>query len=690
MIENLLKMRWEPGGRGPVGIDCVGMVLAYAALRGIDLPPIGTTDKRSQTATWLRSLCKPIAGPLKDHPDCVLFFERNGVPSHVGVVLPNGKFLHCIYGGPRCDNDLRLAERVGLNLIGGIPLSETTTLIEALKSEGLGDPITWVVIIVAVVSMALSVALMPGAPRFGAQNGRYGYDALITQNRGDLTIPTLLGTVTLAGNSPFTEPSDKLAAVTAASGQKATRIVVFGQGPYQSVGTETYEFRINGLSYDASYWWSGGGNTGIYLDPVQVKSEAIDGSIDGGSNRPSVTIYPGTYALDVPVDVRAQYVRDMPIWGFNGCAYAVFRMVDSAKYANFNLLARCKGGKTRSFDADGWVIDTETSEPAADGTRRYKMSRSDIKEITFLAYGINTWSEMGPTNQTGRVYVLNRTKGILTFPDIAPTGGGTWTVIFTFFNRYDWSNPANHILSLLAEPGRGLGLDESRIDFTSFEAARAYYAEDVTTPTSAGLVTGPRFTTNYLLDQKRPVVEHLRELLNACRSIILRTNGKIKLKPLKPTDTSVFSFDGSNILEGSFTSELLDQSARSNEIKLQYHSALAFNGEDTVMVGDRADQDSRALRGGEGVRSEALKYSAVDTEAQAVRLAWAGLSSEIDTNWAVQFTASLKGIALEPGDVIDVTHPSQPRWAGKLFRIDDITMDDMDRIVIKASEFLSA
>lgn len=52
-----------------------------------------------------------------------------------------------------------------------------------------------------------------------------------------------------------------------------------------------------------------------------------------------------------------------------------------------------------------------------------------------------------------------------------------------------------------------------------------------------------------------------------------------------------------------------------------------------------------------------------------------------------QLKTNVKGLALEPGDVVDVTHPSQPTWAAKLFRIEELSHYDTDRLVLSLSEY---
>ena len=54
------------------------------------------------------------------------------------------------------------------------------------------------------------------------------------------------------------------------------------------------------------------------------------------------------------------------------------------------------------------------------------------------------------------------------------------------------------------------------------------------------------------------------------------------------------------------------------------------------------------------------------------------------------FKPTPKGLALEPGDIMDVTHPEKPSWVAKLFRVEDLELDDEDRLKLKCSESLAA
>ena len=233
---------------------------------------------------------------------------------------------------------------------------------------------------------------------------------------------------------------------------------------------------------------------------------------------------------------------------------------------------------------------------------------------------------------------------------------------------------------------RGKGFDGSRLDWPSFADARSYFAESVETLTDTGPITSARYTTNYALDARKPIQDHVKALLDSSRSLLLISDGLLKLKPVRTT-ASVFSFTTANIVADTFEATLMDRSDRANRVRVMFHDADIFNSEGEVVADDVADQADRVDRAGnDGVVDEALKFPAVTDRAMATRLAQDLLAESVGLDWTGQLTTTLIGLALEPGDIVDITHPSQPTWSAKLVRIDDLSTDADGRMVVRWSE----
>jgi hypothetical protein len=194
---------------------------------------------------------------------------------------------------------------------------------------------------------------------------------------------------------------------------------------------------------------------------------------------------------------------------------------------------------------------------------------------------------------------------------------------------------------------------------------------------SLGVTTGPRYTVNYAIDFRKPIQEHIQAILDASGAYLFVSGGKFVMKA-RANDTSVFSFNEGNILRDSFSSQLVDRTDRSNRIKVFYHDQTAYNSETEVDLDDAVDQASRAARvGNDGVVEQTLKYPVVDNAQQSERIGQMLLRDSINSLWTCTFKTTILGLAIEPGDVVDATHSSQPAWNQKLFRIEDISFGKM-------------
>ena len=107
-------------------------------------------------------------------------------------------------------------------------------------------------------------------------------------------------------------------------------ILCAGPADLLDVGTA---LQINGLTVSDQSFFNGVTAQGIQIDPDQTKAAAITGTFGADSNVPSVSLYDGAYDIEVPVDIRAEYDRNFPLYGFSGCSYLVLRFA--------NATARC-------------------------------------------------------------------------------------------------------------------------------------------------------------------------------------------------------------------------------------------------------------------------------------------------------------------------------------------------------------
>lgn len=682
---------WRAGGRTREGVDCAGLARLFLHEEmGIDLTIPDTTEPGKVDAEEALKGCRMTAAQDLQRGDLIFFrhIETQRI-CHVAICLGGAKILHIVKGDEsRIDNGFKLTQRMKLRPCAAVSSSDTVRLAAALSDPVVGEVGIVTLLVLSILLAVASYALSPKLGRLGNKYGRYGFDALVTQNSPEVPLPDLLGSVVVAGNSPYTQQSEKSASATAAS-QKANKIIILASAPSEEIDYQT-GLKINGLAWNDIFFNAGSTTEGIWIDPAQTKAEAVTGTINGDSNVPSVSLYDGAYGIAVDVDVRAQYDREFPLYGFSGCSYMVFRLIDSTKFQNFNVTTRVKCRKCRTFDESGFIQTNETTASLGTGdgsTVRWKLPYEDVIVIGAMSIPslATDYYEMSASNQTGNVYLLNRTKGYVEFLTAPASGLIQYTA--AHYER-EWSqNPAMQIVYLLTEKGRGLGLTEDKIDWPSFVDFRDFCDASITYQSATGEVTGPRWVTNYAVDFRKPIQEHIQAILDGCHAILFPSGGKFVIASIG-AGTSVFSFTTANILEGSFASELIDRAERANRIKVLYHSEETHNAEAEVIVDHAADQAARSTRmGNNGVVDANLKLEAVTSPSQAERIAMAHLEEEVGGRNRARFKTTLKGLALQKGDVIDVTHPCRPSWSARLMRIEDLSHDEDDRLEITALDY---
>jgi hypothetical protein len=122
--------------------------------------------------------------------------------------------------------------------------------------------------------------------------------------------------------------------------------------------------------------------------------------------------------------------------------------------------------------------------------------------------------------------------------------------------RYS-ANPADHLLDYLRNPRYGKGLENSRINFSSFATASQKFNQTVRYHLSGH--TGPMMTSNAVIDTKRKLMDNVKIFLNNMRCGMPYVQGQFKLKLLdtgngsdaqNTTVTSVFDITTNELTNG--------------------------------------------------------------------------------------------------------------------------------------------
>ncbi len=690
---------WKKHGHSREGCDCVGLTWLWLTEQAsVQMPP--PSPKMEARADELLKDHKLFKAEELKRGDAVFFKHKaSGKIRHVAIYLGDGKLLTIVAGATsRIENGFTLLKRFGFMPVNAIPPGDSERLSKAFSDTRVG----WVAVIGIVISLALSAVsyLMSSSTTAATtaasttkSSGKYSANTggLATAKDPELPLPDILGKVVVAGNCVYQQLPVKDYATGNSPPQMWNQVIILNSAPSQFIDLSSLQ--VNGLAYSDSSFHSGSNLDGIALNPPQSDpSPIINGNLNGDTYVPSVSSYLGSYDIQVRVDVRAGADRNFPVYGFSGCSYLVFRLINSDNFQTFNITIRVLGRLCRTFDEDGFIVTTRTGGTlsGADGVQtRFKMGHEDVIAISSLTVNGTSYSEISPAAQTGNVYHLNKTKGFVEFIN-APPNAATILVTYTYYPRAFTRNPAAHIIYLLTEPRRGKGFSADRIDWAEAVAARDYHDEALSWNDVTGVSTAPRFQTDYSIDTEGTVQDHLQVLLDACHSALLLVSGKFILRPIKD-GASVYSFDPSNIMlddtgQSSFKASLQDRSTRSNRVKVAYHSEDTLNSETDVMADDEVNQADRDGRAGDnGIVEEDLKFYAVTTYPQASRLALTILRERVGSNWLYTWKTNIQGLALIPGDFVDVTHPSLPSPA-KILRLETTEYDSDDRLTLTASE----
>jgi cell wall-associated NlpC family hydrolase len=97
-LRELIGARYTPHGRTAAeGLDCYGLALAVLNMAGIHLPDVFYEDTDTETnRRIMETLEASIPNTKLENPEknCIIEFNISGQPSHIGIYLGDGEFIH--------------------------------------------------------------------------------------------------------------------------------------------------------------------------------------------------------------------------------------------------------------------------------------------------------------------------------------------------------------------------------------------------------------------------------------------------------------------------------------------------------------------------------------------------------------------------------------------------------------------
>ncbi len=223
----------------------------------------------------------------------------------------------------------------------------------------------------------------------------------------------------------------------------------------------------------------------------------------------------------------------------------------------------------------------------------------------------------------------------------------------------------------------GCGYSSSDIDNTSFGEVYDYCIALVDNGAGG---TEPRYEISYMLDQKKAANDNLLEMLIGFGGTLIRSGSIFKLLVAK-SKSSVASFDEDEITDFKVYQKGLDQ--KINRLGIEYFDPDQDDARILVWGSeDKVDQDER------GLNELTLTIPSINRKTQGLRLSNQYFYEMKICPISIEFLISLDAIALEIGDVIQITH-SLMSWTNKLFIIQRIEEDEKDVYKITAQEYNS-
>jgi hypothetical protein len=116
MIRDLVGIKYKPHGRTKAeGLDCYGVALIVLKREGLHLPDVFYIDTGRKTSHELIQILKhgiPHVKLEKPEKNCIVELTVCGMPSHIGVYLGGGEFIHATKYGVAVEPLRRWEKRV--------------------------------------------------------------------------------------------------------------------------------------------------------------------------------------------------------------------------------------------------------------------------------------------------------------------------------------------------------------------------------------------------------------------------------------------------------------------------------------------------------------------------------------------------------------------------------------------------
>jgi hypothetical protein len=186
--------------------------------------------------------------------------------------------------------------------------------------------------------------------------------------------------------------------------------------------------------------------------------------------------------------------------------------------------------------------------------------------------------------------------------------------------------------------------------------------------------TGYSFN-GYIMDSV-PVIDRVREICGHFRGYLVYSQGVYSLKIDRP-GVAIHSFDEDNIRAGTFSVSQAPLSERPNRVRVKYTDATNNYTPADVLY----EPSSPALPIALAINEEVLSLPYLTFKEEAMRMAKTH-ANQRQLGLNVEFEVGFDGMAVEPGDLMNVTH-SSVGFQDKKFRV--ISTEETSEETVKLS-----
>jgi hypothetical protein len=197
-------------------------------------------------------------------------------------------------------------------------------------------------------------------------------------------------------------------------------------------------------------------------------------------------------------------------------------------------------------------------------------------------------------------------------------------------------NCAYVVRKVLTDPEAGMGINESIIDETSYQAAFDYCEDE-------------EFKISAVWSQERSRSQILDHILSAYGGYLIYSEGVIKFGFLSANDAAVRTIDNNHLIADENDPVRIIPGARQdtyNLVKVNFRNREINYDQDMVELGDEVDQDLT------GIRAMEFPPGFVMSRSMASKIAARGLWTNLYSKKLFEFKTGFKDFDLEPGDTI--------------------------------------